>query len=109
MCSKSRFSSVLAPITLGTVERENPPGSRRLTSISSRRNGLFAFSFVPREGGEELQITIQDAEGQHVGTARLDDDYYTDPAGDAGGRIACGVIQRAGPVSVSSITRPTNR
>ncbi len=25
------------------------------------------------------------------------DDYYTDPAGDAGSRVACGVIQPAGP------------
>ena len=40
--------------------------------------------------------SLFDADGSTLIIHAKADDYKTDPAGDAGGRIACGVIQPSG-------------
>lgn len=58
-------------------------GSGSLTTVNPYLSlGTGADNDLLREGGTALMV--------HAGP----DDYITDPAGDSGGRIACGVIER---------------
>ncbi|TSC32354.1 superoxide dismutase family protein [Corallococcus sp. Z5C101001] len=59
--------------------------------------------YVPQDGKVQFDIFIADLkvkslldkDGSAVVVHAKLDDYYTDPAGDAGGRIACGVVEKA--------------
>lgn len=44
--------------------------------------------------GESLMATLFDADGTAVVIHAEADDYRSDPAGDAGSRVACGVLKR---------------
>ena len=58
---------------------------------SGSANATFDVSETPERALEE----IFDADGTAVVVHAGADDYRTDPAGDAGSRIACGVLQRS--------------
>ena len=62
--------------------------------------------YVPADGKLSLEVlessvtlaagprSLLDADGSAIVLHAMADDYMTDPAGNAGGRIACGVISR---------------
>jgi Cu-Zn family superoxide dismutase len=78
--------------------KENPEGKHAgdLDNITVKPNGAFRASFVVP--GVTLAGAGPDSLFKDGGTALVihaaKDDYKTDPAGNAGARIACGVIAR---------------
>jgi superoxide dismutase, Cu-Zn family len=63
-----------------------------LPNISATQDGKAQFEFFATQG-----LTVQslmDADGSAVVVHAQADDYKTDPAGNAGGRIACGVVSK---------------
>ncbi len=81
----------------------NPTNAKHgLMNASGPHNGDMPNIYVPADGKLEIELlnpkatlaALFDADGSalviHAGT----DDYKTDPAGNAGDRIACGVITK---------------
>lgn len=63
-----------------------------LPNITVASDGKAQFEFFANEG-----LTVQslmDADGSAIVVHAQGDDYKTDPAGNAGGRIACGVVSK---------------
>ncbi|HWM46751.1 MAG TPA: superoxide dismutase family protein [Xanthobacteraceae bacterium] len=84
------------------------PGSRKhgLLAAEGHHAGDMPNLFVPASGSLTVEVmndaitlekgkpnSVFDADGSAVIIHAGKDDYKTDPTGDAGGRIACGVIQ----------------
>ncbi len=71
------------------------PGGKHegdLPNITTTPDGKAQFEFFANEG-----LTVQslmDADGSAIVVHAQADDYKTDPAGNAGGRIACGVVSK---------------
>lgn len=66
-------------------------------NITVAENGSFTQSY-PIESDQDVaavQSAIFDADGTAVMIHEGADDYRSDPAGDAGSRIACGVVERS--------------
>lgn len=76
---------------------ENPGGAHLgdLPNVTVGPNGVGSVSDVLR--GDRVQVTgwIFDADGTAVVVHEGPDDYRTDPAGNAGERVACGVLRPA--------------
>jgi Cu-Zn family superoxide dismutase len=63
-----------------------------LPNLSAAQDGKVQFEFFANDG-----LTVQsllDADGSAIVVHAKADDYKTDPAGDAGGRIACGTVSK---------------
>ncbi len=63
-----------------------------LPNLSAAPDGKVQFEFFANDG-----LTVQsllDADGSAIVVHAKADDYKTDPAGDAGGRIACGTVSK---------------
>lgn len=72
----------------------NPKGKHEgdLPNLTVGQDGKVQFEFFANQG---LSVkSLQDADGAAVVVHAKADDYKTDPAGDAGGRIACGVVSK---------------
>lgn len=84
------------------------PGSRKhgLLAAEGHHAGDMPNLFVPASGSLTVEVmndaitlekgkpnSVFDADGSAVIIHAGKDDYKTDPTGDAGGRVACGVIQ----------------
>lgn len=71
------------------------PGGKHagdLPNLHVDQDGKVQFEFFATNG---LTVkSMMDADGSAVVVHAKADDYKTDPAGDAGGRIACGVVSR---------------
>jgi superoxide dismutase, Cu-Zn family len=61
-----------------------------LPNLFVGQDGKVRFEYFI-EGGAKLKA-VQDKDGAAVVVHAKHDDYKTDPAGDAGGRIGCGVV-----------------
>ena len=61
-----------------------------LPNLHVGQDGKVRFEFFA-DGGLTLK-SVQDKDGAAVVVHAKEDDYKSDPAGDAGGRIACGVV-----------------
>lgn len=75
---------------------ENPAGSHLgdLPNLVVADDGSVSIS-IPLSGTRsELMRTLFDADGTAIVVHDKPDDYRTDPAGNAGDRIACGVLTR---------------
>lgn len=73
--------------------RDNPKGAHQgdLPNITIGADGKGMVDFtVP--GGK--LATLMDADGASVVIHATADDYKTDPSGNSGGRIACGVVAK---------------
>jgi superoxide dismutase, Cu-Zn family len=83
------------------------PGNRRhgLSSAAGPHAGDLPNLVTPAAGSHSFEVftpfvtltgrnAILDADGASVVVHVARDDHASDPAGDAGGRMACGVIQR---------------
>lgn len=75
---------------------ENPAGSHLgdLPNITIDSNGAGAASAELNGTAAILEPALFDADGTAVVIHAAADDYRTDPAGNAGARIACGVLVR---------------
>lgn len=61
-----------------------------LPNLTASQDGKVQFEFF---GGQNLTVrAIMDTDGSAVVVHAKADDYKTDPAGEAGGRIACGAV-----------------
>ena len=76
----------------GLLNKEGPHIGD-LPNITVPDSGSFAVdAFVSHVTLKEGEHTLADADGSAIVLHAGADDYMTDPAGDAGARIACGVI-----------------
>jgi superoxide dismutase, Cu-Zn family len=63
-----------------------------LPNLHAGQDGKVQFEFFSNQG---LTVkSMMDTDGSAVVVHAQADDHQTDPAGDAGGRIACGVVSR---------------
>lgn len=72
----------------------NPAGPHMgdLPNIVVGANGIGSIRTTLVGASEELRAAMFDADGSAVIVHAGPDDYKTDPAGNSGGRIACGVV-----------------
>ncbi|MBA4161602.1 MAG: superoxide dismutase family protein [Novosphingobium sp.] len=75
----------------------NPAGSHLgdLPNITANSPGAGAVSAALPGTRAELEAALFDADGTAVVVHADPDDYRTDPSGNSGARIACGVLKRA--------------
>jgi|SRR5690606_5459992 Cu-Zn family superoxide dismutase len=75
---------------------ENPAGAHfgDLPNLTAGSSGAGTVSATLPGTIEEALEHLFDADGTAVVIHATADDYRTDPAGNAGGRIACGVLTR---------------
>jgi len=73
---------------------ENPQGSHLgdLPNAMLDASGSGSVSFTLQGSREELISQLFDADGTAVVVHATADDYQTDPSGNSGGRVACGVL-----------------
>ena len=76
---------------------ENPAGPHLgdLPNATVGANGLGAVSATLPGSADTVMAQLFDADGTAVVVHANADDYRTDPTGNAGGRIACGVLTRS--------------
>lgn len=74
-----------------------------LLAPKGKHQGDLPNLYVAQDGTVQFDIFSQngltlkslfDKDGSAVVVHAKEDDYHTDPAGDAGGRIACGVVEK---------------
>lgn len=75
---------------------ENPAGAHLgdLPNITAGTAGTGTVSATLRGSREEVLARLFDADGTAVVVHATADDYRTDPSGNSGARIACGVLTR---------------
>lgn len=75
---------------------DNPMGSHLgdLPNIEIAADGSGSLTFALHGTRTELLAELFDADGTSIVVHAGPDDYKTDPAGNSGGRIACGVFTR---------------
>lgn len=75
---------------------ENPAGSHLgdLPNITVNSSGIGATSVELAGRAADLQAILFDADGTAIVVHAAADDYKTDPSGNSGARIACGVLTR---------------
>ncbi|MBF9150432.1 superoxide dismutase family protein [Novosphingobium jiangmenense] len=76
----------------------NPAGPHLgdLPNIMVAADGMGEVRAPLTGGAADLLANLLDADGTAVVVHAGPDDYKTDPSGNSGGRIACGVLSRAG-------------
>lgn len=74
----------------------NPAGPHLgdLPNVTVGADGKGALSFVLVGNAAEVAASLFDADGTAIVVHASADDYKTDPSGNSGGRIACGVLNR---------------
>lgn len=74
----------------------NPNGSHLgdLPNLSVDATGAGSFEVALSGGAGEIETALFDADGTAVVVHAAPDDYVTDPSGNSGARIACGVFAR---------------
>ena len=76
---------------------DNPNGSHMgdLPNLVISSNGTGTLSAVLRGTRSNVEAALFDADGTAIVIHADADDYRTDPTGNSGGRIACGVLSRS--------------
>jgi len=96
----------------------NPGGHKHGMLSGPGHAGDMPNLHVPQGGELQVEIlnsaitlekgkpnSVFDNDGSAIVIHAKADDYKTDPAGDAGGRIACGVIEESGAATVGQPTK----
>ena len=75
---------------------ENPAGSHLgdLPNLTIGASGTGSLTIRLPDAGGALDSTLFDTDGTAIVVHAGPDDYKTDPSGNSGGRIACGVFKR---------------
>ena len=98
-CEPPKFESAGAHFNPHSKEHGylNPKGKHAgdLPNLEIEENGSFEMQFVTNEISLEKgkDISLLDDDGSSIVIHASADDYKTDPAGNSGDRIACGVIE----------------
>ncbi|HWK23519.1 MAG TPA: superoxide dismutase family protein [Ureibacillus sp.] len=98
-CEKPKFESAGAHFNpLGKMHgMENPKGPHLgdLPNISPEEDGTVQVEFIAKNLTLEpgMENSLLDKDGTAIVIHEDPDDYKTDPAGNSGSRIACGVIK----------------
>lgn len=76
----------------------NPAGSHLgdLPNLVVGKNGVGTLTADLRASRAEVEAALFDADGTALVIHAGPDDYRTDPSGNSGSRIACGVLNRSG-------------
>ena len=76
--------------------KDNPQGSHLgdLPNLTAAANGKATLTSTLAGSPADLMSQLFDADGTAVVIHAGPDDYKTDPSGNSGGRIACGVFKR---------------
>ena len=74
---------------------DNPAGAHLgdLPNITATKDGLVKVSLPLTGSRAELAQALMDGDGTALVIHATADDYRTDPSGNSGGRIACGVLK----------------
>ena len=75
--------------------RDNPDGAHLgdLSNLQADDNGMVDFNYIAKGVTAQAgRYSIADADGTALVVHAEADDYKTDPAGDAGSRVACAVL-----------------
>ncbi len=97
-CDAADFSSAGSHLNPGGRQHghENPAGAHLgdLPNITVGADGTGMVTAILPGTRDEVLARIFDADGTAVVVHAGPDDYRTDPSGNSGGRIACGVLTR---------------
>ena len=97
-CSAADFTSAGGHLNPGGAQHgtENPQGAHLgdLPNVQIASDGSGSVSAILRGTRESVLASLFDADGTAVVVHESADDYRTDPAGDAGSRVACGLVTR---------------
>ena len=76
--------------------RDNPAGAHLgdMPNIDVAANGTGTLTFSLPGTAAEIEAQIFDADGTSIVVHAAGDDYKTDPSGNSGARLACGVLAR---------------
>ncbi|MEL1251671.1 superoxide dismutase family protein [Aurantiacibacter gilvus] len=98
-CTASDFTSAGGHLNPGGNQHgtRNPMGAHLgdMPNAQVSADGIGTMSTILRGNSETVLPQIFDQDGTAVVVHAGPDDYRSDPAGDAGSRIACGVIARS--------------
>lgn len=98
-CSAADFTSAGGHLNPGGAEHgtQNPRGAHLgdLPNATIAADGSGTVSTILRGTADTVLAQIFDADGTAIVVHAGPDDYRSDPAGDAGSRIACGVFSRS--------------
>ena len=74
---------------------ENPDGAHLgdLPNAVIADDGIGTVSAILRGTRDEVAAALFDEDGSAIVVHESADDYMTDPSGNAGARLACGVIE----------------
>nr|WP_232367494.1 superoxide dismutase family protein [Altererythrobacter lutimaris] len=99
LCGAPDFTSAGGHLNPADKEHgaDNPAGKHLgdLPNLIINDDGTASASLTVSERSKEALAAIFDEDGTAVMVHADADDYATDPTGNAGSRIACGVIQKA--------------
>ena len=65
-----------------------------MPNIDVAANGTGTLTFSLPGTAAEIEAQIFDADGTSIVVHAAGDDYKTDPSGNSGARLACGVLAR---------------
>lgn len=98
-CEAPGFASAGAHLNPAAHQHgtENPKGSHLgdLPNITADLNGVAAVTLALLITRSEAQSLLFDGDGTAIVIHAAADDYRTDPTGNSGARIACGVLKPA--------------
>ena len=97
-CEAPAFTTAGGHLNPGSKQHgtDNPMGSHLgdLPNIEIAADGTGSLTVALDGAREQILSDVFDADGTAIVLHAGPDDYKTDPAGNSGGRIACGVLQR---------------
>lgn len=97
-CTPPGFTSAGGHLNPGGHQHgtDNPAGSHLgdLPNIVAGANGTATLSVPLRGSRAQIESALFDADGTAVIIHAAADDYKTDPTGNSGARIVCGVLKR---------------
>lgn len=97
-CTSPAFTSAGGHLNPGGHQHgtDNPAGSHLgdLPNIVADTNGAATLSVALRGSRAQIEGALFDADGTAVIIHAAADDYKTDPTGNSGARIVCGVLKR---------------
>ena len=97
-CSANDFTSAGGHLNPGGEEHgtRNPRGAHLgdLPNVTIANDGSGTMSTILRGTRASVESAVFDSDGTALVVHEGADDYRTDPAGDAGSRVACGVLAR---------------